>query len=470
MPQVDKKTGSILYCKGEILCREGEVIQSLRVLQSGLVALVELREKKTIEIAHVRAPQVLGEEALNGIPRFGYQAVALNDTYVVEIPLASAKKACEPLGQVPKAIFKGLLEKVKYLQYEVRDARLESDAAPCPPSAVAKVFGVIYHVAQYTGTSLEGKVVVSYPAFKKYAQRIFLESPIRIEQALFILVKLGHAEIQMIKDEVHPEEADEIGYLIFSNLKAVEDFFDYYQNVFFKGSSSQLLRVDDKIVRITAALVDATADAVVDRRGIVSIPFTETMDRLKKILGNTFTADQLYRIEQKGLFLKRETDNKGATLSFFRAEYLQMLENWRFIKEIEKWNEAGIVEVSALPEGRILAPNQKKYPLKNPVSQLAASPARSDQRLEKHASQVNDPVSAPVIKEPAKSPRAKKLATDWTPEVVKRSHDPGYLSQFPILRSGGARPGEMLCTVCMSPVQKDQPKCGVCDTTLKKAS
>ncbi len=470
MPQVDKKTGFILYSKGEVLCREGEVIQSLRILQSGLVAMVEPREKKTIEIAHVRAPQILGEEALNGIPRFAYQAVALNDTVVIEIPLVSAKKACEPLGQVPKAIFKGLLEKVKVLQSEVRDARLESDAAPCPPSAVAKVFGVIYHVAQYTGTPLEGKVVVSYAAFKKYAQRIFLESPIRLEQALFILVKLGHAEIQMVKDDVHPDEADEIGYLIFSNLKAVEDFFDYYQNVFFKGSSAQILRVDDKIVRITAALVDATAEAIADRQGIVSIPFTETMERLKKVLGNTFTSDQLYRIEQKGLFLKRETNNQGGTLSFFRAEYLQMLENWKFLKEIEKWNETGLVEVSGLAEGRILPPNQKKYPLKNPASHLVSSAPTSNQKQEPPAKQSSASVVAAVPKELAKGPRHGKLGADWTPEVIKRSHDPGYLSQFPVLRSGSARSGEILCVVCMSPVQRDQPKCGVCDTPLKKAS
>ena len=37
---------------------------------------------------------------------------------------------------------------------------------------------------------------------------------------------------------------------------------------------------------------------------------------MKKTMGATFEADQLFRLEQKGLFIKRTTTQDGGILSF----------------------------------------------------------------------------------------------------------------------------------------------------------
>jgi len=89
--------------------------------------------------------------------------------------------------------------------------RAEHDSTPCPPGRVTRLFAVIHQAATYTGTRKKGEVVVVWPTFKKYCQRTFLESPVRLEQAVNILVKLRLATLEMIPCETDPEAPDELG-------------------------------------------------------------------------------------------------------------------------------------------------------------------------------------------------------------------------------------------------------------------
>ena len=105
--------------------------------------------------------------------------------------------------------------------------KLERDNTPCPPDQTAKIFGTIYHVARAKGeTKTPGTVTIPFPLMKQYAQRVFLESPKRLEMAINIFVKLGVAKYEWAKLDEDPTAAEEIGFVHFTDLPLVEQFLN----------------------------------------------------------------------------------------------------------------------------------------------------------------------------------------------------------------------------------------------------
>ena len=148
------------------------------------------------------------------------------------------------------------------------------------------------------------------------------------------------------------------------------------------------------------------------------MPYKPTIDGMKKSLGNTFEADQLFRLEQKGLFIKRTTTNDGGMLSFYRPDFEQMLLNWKLLKEIEVWNEKGFVSMGAI---------------------AGAPQAAEDPETERK--------------------RWAQLLKDWKPAVSAA----GGVK----LRSGTKKFGEVWCEVCMSVIAKNQKVCQVCGAEVQ---
>jgi hypothetical protein len=138
---------------------------------------------------------------------------------------------------------------------------------------------------------------------------------------------------------------------------------------------------------------------------------------MKTTLGNSFEGDQLFRLEQKGLFIKRTTSNDGGMLSFYKADFQQMLLNWKLLREIELWNERGFVETvgfSAAPQDSVnLLSERKKW---------------------------------------------SEWLTHWKPAAS--------VNGVPKLRTGAKKAGEVWCAVCMGVVVQGQKACEICGAEL----
>jgi hypothetical protein len=145
-----------------------------------------------------------------------------------------------------KAFVRGLLEKQRSWWSSLIDIKTEVDPTPCPPERVTKLFAVIYQVASYTGTRKKNETTVVWPTFKKYCQRTFLESPVRLEQAVNILVKQGCARLEMIPCETDPEAPDELGFVHFSDLDRVKSFYEFYRALYFTPPKGDGLPQTDK--------------------------------------------------------------------------------------------------------------------------------------------------------------------------------------------------------------------------------
>ncbi len=336
--------GSKIIKKGEVIFKEGEKAQVLYLIQSGQVSL-QITRGKPIELFTVGAMQVIGDHALSGMGTNPHSAVALVETRLLELPLDAVKTQLDGASQFVKLLSKSLLDRSKLLQAELKSIRMERDSQPCPPDQMAKIFATLYHVSRMKGEAQkDGSLVVPWPVTKQYGQRVFLESPKRLESAARIFVKLGLASFVMQKNEDDPEAPEEIGKLILKKPELIEWAFEHWQYYYFKGGKTELLKTDEKVMQVTAALVAYGEELEIDRNGAVRIEFSTVVEKFKADSGVVLNADFFGVMETKGLFLKRVPTEKGVLLQFEIKEFARWSQIWTVLKEIEKWNEKGMVD------------------------------------------------------------------------------------------------------------------------------
>lgn len=385
---------------------------SLFVIQGGRV-IISPSKDKIMDLHHGVSPQCIAEEPLFGIPSTNLNVVVVEQTQVIEIPHDLAQTQMKKNSPKMNLILKGLFERVKGSLNDLKALKMPREPMPCPPDLTAKVFGVIFHTAKFVGKSSDGLIYAKWPDFKSYAIDVFEETEYRIRQAILILEKLGYAKADL----------DSTGNMEFKDMTQIERFFDFYQNYHFKSGYASLLKTNSKITAITETLLRVADPYKPDRAGVVRMPFKQTIDEMKAILGPTFEADHLFRLEQKGLMVKRVATQDGGVLSFWRSEFEQMLLNWKVLREVEKWNEKGFVGIDEVQ----INTNQTT------TDAAAASPSDA-------------------------GPSAAEQLAAWTPLILS--------GKAPTIRYEPPAPDELLCPTCMATITEQQKSCTVCDTQL----
>lgn len=338
------------FKKGEFLFKEGDKIQFVYLIQQGVVNVCLARPKKNIDLFQLGTSHILGETAISGGANYPFSAVATQETKVLEIPIDIFKGQVESAPQTLKVLMKSVLERLKIATNDVKSSKMEKDASPCPENQVAKIFGSIFHAANHKGQKDDkdkNKVTIDWTMIKQYAQRVFDESPKRLEQALCVLVKLKIAQFEMGKAPDDPEGPDQLQKVHILDLAAIEAFFEFYQYYYFKGGKSEILKTDEMSTNLLGEFI-ALADGIpVDRYGVVSMDMTKTIERFKSDLGVNLNNDHFARLEQKGVFAKRAPKQDGTVVLQFELKEFQTTQKiWKIIREIEKWNEKGFVDLN----------------------------------------------------------------------------------------------------------------------------
>lgn len=344
------------FRKGDVIFREGDKINFVHMIQSGSVSLCLIKNKKHIDLFLLGPSAVLGEQIIAGTTTYLTSAIATVETKVLEVPAELFKVQFDALPSSMKMLSKSLVDRLKIASNEMRNMKNDKDAIPCPEDQVAKVFGSLYHAIRHKGVEANGELTVDWVALRQYGQRIFGESHKRTEQACQIMVKMKAGEFLMEPPVDDPEGAPEIRSFKLTKPGALEAFFEFYQYYYFKGGKSELLKVNDDCFMILKHLLHLVKAEAPDRFGIVSIDFAVVLDSFKDDLGIQLGNGHFSLLESKGLFAKRKTtsDNK-VLLQFELKEFATQLEIWRILREIDKWNERGFVDMADLEE-----PTRKK--------------------------------------------------------------------------------------------------------------
>lgn len=347
-----KMSNQKVYKKGEVLFKDGDKISSVIFIQTGGVSQCLIRGKKNIDLFQLGANQVLGEGVITGTTTHLTSAIATTETKTLEIPVDVFKQQYESTPQFLKMLIKSLCERLKNAISDVRSNKMEKDSGPCPEEAVPRIFGALFFSARHKGEKLkDGKTEVDWSMLKSYVQRIMGESPKRLEQAINILIKMKLAEYVMGKLPEDPEGPDVIQQVRFFDLDVIEGFFEFYQYYHYKPGKGDILRFEDFTTNLVEAFVKCAENAVVDRFGAVSLEYSSVQEDVKNQWGINLNNDHFSRLEQKGVMTKRRPiDGKGVRLEFEIKELKNILFSWKMIREIDKWNEKGFVDVNEKEE------------------------------------------------------------------------------------------------------------------------
>lgn len=349
-------SGTRVLKKGEYLFKEGEKILSVWIVQSGQISLGVQKNKKNVEVMSVGTGYVFADLIILGVPNYNYSGLVMSETKVMEVPLESFKQQYEGLHQINKAFVKGLCDKLKWTMNEVKSSRFEKDPSACSDDAVPKTFGTIFHVLNHKGLKEGTSSKIDYQTMRQYSQRIFGESLKRLEQATQILVKLKLADYIYGKNPDDPNAKEEIQGFQLRDLGALESFFEFYQYYYFKGGKSDLLKFDETNYNVLRILTLSYNGIVPDKFGIVTKDFAEVTEFFKEY-GINLGAGHFTGLEAKGLFCKRRPVADGKVhLQFELKEFKTQQDIWRIIREIDKWNEKGLIDMNDVDDG----PKKKK--------------------------------------------------------------------------------------------------------------
>lgn len=339
------------FKKGEVIFKDGDKITSVYLIQSGGANQCLIRGKKNIDLFQLGASHILGDQIILGQNTHPTSAIATAETKVLEIPVDTLRQQYEAAPQMLKVIVKSLADRLRLAVNDVRSNRLEKDSSPCPEDQVAKAFAAVFHTANHKGDrSQAGRVIMDWNMMKQYTQRVMGESPKRMEQVINILVKLKLALYQMGKAPDNPDGPEEIQKVHFLDLGLVESFFEFYQYYYFKGGRSELLKVDELCQQMLNGLLKMTENETPDRFGIVGVDFAKFGEYCQNEIGFKLNNDHFTRLETKGVFMKRRTSPTGVILQFEYKEFRSIAQSWKMLREIDKWNEKGFVDLDEKEE------------------------------------------------------------------------------------------------------------------------
>ncbi len=364
------------YKRGDVIYKEGDKITHVIFVQSGSVQQTLLRNKKKVELMTCGANSVLGESGLAGAPAHNISAIAIQETKTLEVPLDTFKTQIEAAPQFLKILIKSFGERLHKAMQEIRSFKMAQDSTPCPDENVPQVFGAIFFSVLHKGVKQKDGVSyeIDWFVFRQYCQRVLGQSLKRVESAVDILVKMQLAQYIMGKPPEDPDGPDQKMGALFFDIQPIEAFFEFFQYYYYKPGKSDLLKVEDSATQIVQLMLKCVEGVEPDRFGTVSIEYAAFAEKMQEELGVKLLADHFIRLENKGVFSKRRTTGDKVYIDFDLREYKNILYSWKFIREINKWNERGFVDLDEKEEVR-------KKKTDGPTCPQCGTPYQADQKF-----------------------------------------------------------------------------------------
>ncbi len=197
-----KKSGIKSFKAGEVLFQEKEVAESLYIIQKGQVRLYIPKGRGFVDIAILRAGEVIGEMAYfdEKSRRRSCSAAALVTTDVVEISFPAFAKTMAGLNPWFKTIINTLAERLRKTNDKVK--ALESNSVGFGKDGkisnykffhsadILKFISLYYLVFRTHGEIVGGTSVVNEKKFKFYAMDIFNLMEVKYEEFHQLLLSI----------------------------------------------------------------------------------------------------------------------------------------------------------------------------------------------------------------------------------------------------------------------------------------
>ncbi|MEA9355552.1 cyclic nucleotide-binding domain-containing protein [Bacteriovorax sp. PP10] len=207
-----KKSGIKTLAPGEILFNEGDNANSMYIIQKGQLRLFRPKGKGFVEIAVLRAGEVLGEMAYfdPDTKNRSVSAAAITSVDIIEISFNALEKTMAGLNPWFKTLINTLAERLRKTNERVRNLEnnsvgFSSDYKFFQSADVVKILSVLFLTFRSLGENKEGRWYLNYNRIKTYALEIFNINEAKMEEFIQLLT-----DEQIIEVTVDDQDASKV--------------------------------------------------------------------------------------------------------------------------------------------------------------------------------------------------------------------------------------------------------------------
>ncbi len=202
-----KKSGIKTLASGQILFNEGEHATSMYIIQKGQLRLFRPKGKGFVEIAVLRAGEVLGEMAYFDpeTKTRSVSAAAITSVDIIEISFNALDKTMAGLNPWFKTLINTLAERLRKTNERVKalennNVGFSADYKFFQSADVVKILSIMFLTFRSLGENKDGRWVLSYNKIKTYALEIFNVNEAKMEE--FIQLLTDEKIIEVTVDEL----------------------------------------------------------------------------------------------------------------------------------------------------------------------------------------------------------------------------------------------------------------------------
>lgn len=256
------KSGLKTLKPGEILFNDGDTADSLFIIQKGQVRLFKPKGKGFVELAVLRAGEVIGEMAYFDEDGSGRKrscsASAITPVEIIEISFAAFGKTMQSLNPWFKTIINTLVTRLRKTNTRIRE--LEDNQASISyggkhtgyefmkPIEVMRILGTIFLVFKAHGEVSGQALSVNRKVLTLYTQDMYQIMEAKLESILNLLVNIGWMEIK--------EDTDGLpNVLLIKDIVTIRQIFIFYNSERHLPDEKKM-RIGDKCEMIIAKMIE----------------------------------------------------------------------------------------------------------------------------------------------------------------------------------------------------------------------
>lgn len=265
------KSGLKTYKPSEIIFNDGEVADSLFIIQKGQIRLFKPKGKGFIEIAVLRAGEVIGEMAFFDEDGSGKKrscsASAITPVEVIEISFPAFGKTMQTLNPWFKTIINTLAARLRKANTRIKE--LEDNQASVSygnkhtgyefmkPIEVMRVLGTLFLVFKAHGEVKGQAVEIHRNTLTLYTADMYQIMEVKLESILTLLTTLGWLEVK--------NDADKLPYVYSTGqLELIRQLFIFYNSERHLPEEKRM-RISEKCEMIIAKMLEKmAANPVID--------------------------------------------------------------------------------------------------------------------------------------------------------------------------------------------------------------
>lgn len=259
------KSGLRTLKAGEILFNDGDIADSLYIIQKGQIRLFKPKGKGFIEIGILRAGEVIGEMAFFDEDGSGKKrscsASAMTGVEIIEISFVAFGKTMQTLNPWFKTIINTLATRLR--KSNVRIKELEDSQASVSysgkhtgyefmkPIEVMRILGTLYLVFKSHGEVKSQSLGVNRKVLTLYTNDLFQIIEVKLESILGLLSQLGWMEI--VEDEQKLPNM-----ILLKNIEMIRQLFIFYNSERHLPEDKKL-RISEKCEMLIAKMLEKSS-------------------------------------------------------------------------------------------------------------------------------------------------------------------------------------------------------------------